>query len=102
MKLGIFSREDLEFSSWWIRLAAKIAGYRIMYLETDIEKDYKRSIEPIIWGFQYILLCIFLELFCFILFLKCRFSHMMRLGRMTVKTHYSLLHFSNPVLLHLG
>ena len=56
VKLGRLSREDLDLSSWWIRLSAKIAIYGIMDSVADMATDTKREMKLNTFGKTFSLL----------------------------------------------
>ena len=79
VKLGRLSGEDLYLSSWWSRLDTKLAVSGGIYLVSDMSTDENRELRPNTFGMHFPS-CIYLELFCFALILKCGGSHITGLG----------------------
>ena len=55
LKLGRLPVEDFALSSWWIRLAVKLAVYGIMDLVEVMATDTKRAVSPNIFGMTFTL-----------------------------------------------
>ena len=62
VKLGIFSGEELAFSSWWIILDAKLVVYVRMDLVSDMDTDLKRDMRQNTFGMPFPS-CLYIELF---------------------------------------